>query len=100
MGILDLWTFCFILKLFSQRRRQELMKSLHTYIGRSWHGYLFAIGCMIIAIILDMAYPKITEMQKPAAVVQGALITDLHGIHFSLKPARLPHGSEASGQPS
>ena len=49
------------------------MKSLHTYIGRSWHGYLFAIGCMIIAIILDMAYPKITESIVDDVIIGGEI---------------------------
>ena len=37
------------------------MKKLHTYIGKHWLGYVFAILCMIIAIVLDMIYPMITE---------------------------------------
>ena len=37
------------------------MKKLHTYIGKHWLGYMFAIFCMIAAIVLDMIYPMITE---------------------------------------
>lgn len=37
------------------------MKRLYTYISKRWLGYLFAIACMIIAIVLDMIYPMITE---------------------------------------
>ena len=37
------------------------MKKLHTYVGKHWLGYVFAILCMIIAIVLDMVYPMITE---------------------------------------
>lgn len=37
------------------------MKKLHTYIGKHWLGYVFAILCMIAAIVLDMLYPMITE---------------------------------------
>ena len=37
------------------------MKKIHTYIGKHWLGYVFAILCMIIAIVLDMIYPMITE---------------------------------------
>ncbi len=37
------------------------MKKLHTYIGRYWYGYLFAIICMVCSITLDMLYPVITE---------------------------------------
>ncbi len=37
------------------------MKKLHTYIGRHWLAYLFAIGCMVTAIVLDMLSPMITQ---------------------------------------
>lgn len=37
------------------------MKKLHTYMGRYWYGYLFAIVCMVCSITLDMLYPVITE---------------------------------------
>ena len=37
------------------------MKKLHTYIGKHWLGYVFAILCMVTAIVLDMIYPMITE---------------------------------------
>lgn len=37
------------------------MKKLHTYVGKHWLGYVFAILCMVIAIVLDMIYPMITE---------------------------------------
>ena len=37
------------------------MKKLHTYIGKYWLGYVFAILCMVTAIVLDMIYPMITE---------------------------------------
>lgn len=37
------------------------MKKLHTYMGRYWYGYLFAIICMVCSITLDMLYPVITE---------------------------------------
>ena len=37
------------------------MKKLHTYVGRYWYGYVFAIFCMVMAIALDMVYPIITE---------------------------------------
>lgn len=37
------------------------MKKLYTYIGKHWFGYAFAILCMVIAIVLDMIYPMITE---------------------------------------
>lgn len=37
------------------------MKKLHIYIKSNWYGYLFAIFCMVGAIVLDMLYPKITQ---------------------------------------
>ncbi len=37
------------------------MKKLYTYIGKHWLGYVFAILCMVTAIVLDMIYPMITE---------------------------------------
>ena len=37
------------------------MKKLHIYVGKHWLGYVFAILCMVIAIVLDMIYPMITE---------------------------------------
>ena len=37
------------------------MKKIRTYIGKHWLGYVFAIACMIIAIVLDMIYPMITQ---------------------------------------
>ena len=37
------------------------MKRIRTYIGRCWLSYLFAVSCMVIAIVLDMVYPKITQ---------------------------------------
>ena len=37
------------------------MKKLHTYVGKHWLGYVLAILCMVIAIVLDMIYPMITE---------------------------------------
>ena len=37
------------------------MKKLYTYVGKHWLGYVFAILCMVIAIVLDMIYPMITE---------------------------------------
>ena len=37
------------------------VKKLHIYIKSNWYGYLFAIFCMVGAIVLDMLYPKITQ---------------------------------------
>ena len=47
------------------------MKKLYTYIGKHWLGYLFAIVCMIIAIVLDMIYPMITESIIDDVILDG-----------------------------
>ena len=47
------------------------MKKLHTYIGKHWLGYVFAIVCMIIAIVLDMIYPMITESIIDDVILDG-----------------------------
>ena len=47
------------------------MKKLHTYIGRHWYGYVFAIFCMVMAIALDMLYPVITESIIDDVIMDG-----------------------------
>lgn len=47
------------------------MKKLHTYIGKHWIGYVFAILCMIAAIVLDMIYPMITESIIDDVILDG-----------------------------
>ena len=47
------------------------MKKLHTYIGKHWLGYMFAIACMIIAIVLDMIYPMITQSIIDDVILDG-----------------------------
>lgn len=49
------------------------MKKLHTYIGRYWYGYLFAIFCMVAAIALDMVYPVITQSIVDDVILGGKL---------------------------
>lgn len=49
------------------------MKKLHTYIGRYWYGYVFAILSMITAIVLDMIYPKITQVIVDEVITNGRL---------------------------
>lgn len=49
------------------------MKKLHTYIGRYWYGYLFAICSMVTAIVLDMVYPKITQKIVDDVILGGQL---------------------------
>ncbi len=47
------------------------MKKLHTYIGRYWYGYLFAVFCMVASIVLDMVYPMITEHIVDDVMIDG-----------------------------
>lgn len=49
------------------------MKKMYTYVGRYWYGYLFAIGSMIAAIMLDMLYPKITQSIVDDVILGGRL---------------------------
>lgn len=49
------------------------MKKLHTYIGRYWYGYLFAIFSMVTAIVLDMIYPKITQKIVDDVIMGGQI---------------------------
>ncbi len=47
------------------------VKKLHTYIGRYWYGYLFAIASMVTAIVLDMVYPQITQRIVDEVILEG-----------------------------
>lgn len=49
------------------------MKKLSSYIGRYWYGYLFAICSMVIAITLDMLYPKITQKIVDDVILSGQM---------------------------
>lgn len=49
------------------------MKKLYTYVGRYWYGYLFAIFSMVMAIGLDMLYPKITQQIVDDVILGGQL---------------------------
>ena len=55
------------------------MKKLHTYIGKHWLGYVFAILCMIAAIVLDMIYPVITE-----SIIDDVMLNGKTELLFSL----------------
>lgn len=55
------------------------MKKLHTYIGKHWLGYVFAIFCMIAAIVLDMIYPMITE-----SIIDDVMLNGKTELLFSL----------------
>lgn len=48
-----------------------IMRRIRTYIGKNWYVYLFAIGCMVCAIVLDMLYPKITQSIVDDVILAG-----------------------------
>jgi len=60
-----------IKKRMEKFERNRKMKKLHVYIGRHWLGYLFAIVCMVAAIVLDMLYPMITESLIDDVMLDG-----------------------------
>lgn len=49
------------------------MKKLRRYILKYWYAYLFAIGCMVVAIVLDMLYPIITKSIVDDVIVDGRM---------------------------
>lgn len=49
------------------------MKKLSNYIGRYWYGYVFAVASMLIAITLDMLYPKITQSIVDDVIMGGQM---------------------------
>ena len=58
----------------SRRMERRLkLKKLYTYVGRYWYGYLFAIFSMVMAIGLDMLYPKITQQIVDDVILGGQL---------------------------
>lgn len=47
------------------------MRRIRAYIGKNWYVYLFAISCMVCAIVLDMLYPKITQSIVDDVILAG-----------------------------
>lgn len=47
------------------------MKKVHTYLLRYGGGYLFAIFAMVMAIVLDMLYPAITQRMIDDVILDG-----------------------------
>lgn len=47
------------------------MKKILKYIGHYWYAYLFAIVCMVTAILLDMLYPLITRSIVDDVIMDG-----------------------------
>lgn len=44
-----------------RKKTGGIMKKLTSYIRQYWYGYLFAVCSMIIAVTLNMLYPKLTQ---------------------------------------
>lgn len=55
------------------------MRRIRTYIQKNWYVYLFAISCMVCAIVLDMLYPKITQ-----SIVDDVILASRQEIFISL----------------
>ncbi|EOS21256.1 ATP-binding cassette, subfamily B, bacterial [Lachnospiraceae bacterium 3-1] len=49
------------------------MKKILKYIGHYWYAYLFAIICMVTAIVLDMLYPVITKSIVDDVIIGGKI---------------------------
>ena len=47
------------------------MRKIITYIGHYWYAYVFAIFCMVAAILLDMLYPMITKSIVDDVIIGG-----------------------------
>lgn len=56
-----------------------MMRRIRTYIQKNWYVYLFAISCMVCAIVLDMLYPKITQ-----SIVDDVILAGRQEIFISL----------------
>lgn len=48
-----------------------MMRRIRAYIRKNWYVYLFAISCMVCAIVLDMLYPKITQSIVDDVILAG-----------------------------
>ena len=49
------------------------MKKILKYIAQYWYAYLFAIACMVTAIVLDMLYPVITISIVDDVIIGGEI---------------------------
>ena len=49
------------------------MKKILKYIAKYWYAYVFAIACMITAIVLDMLYPMITKRIVDDVIIGGKM---------------------------
>lgn len=49
------------------------MRKILKYIAKYWYAYVFAIACMVTAIILDMLYPIITKSIVDDVIIDGKI---------------------------
>lgn len=49
------------------------MRKILKYIGQYWYAYVFAIACMVTAIVLDMLYPIITKSIVDDVIIEGRM---------------------------
>ncbi len=49
------------------------MKKILKYIAKYWYAYVFAIACMVTAIVLDMLYPMITKRIVDDVIIGGKI---------------------------
>lgn len=54
-----------------ERKQEDAMKKLSSYIFRYWYIYLFAVICMITSVSLDMLTPQITKRIIDDVIVGG-----------------------------
>ena len=54
-----------------RRKREESMKNLGKYMARYWYLYLFAVACLVIGILMDVAAPVVIERIIDDVVVGG-----------------------------
>lgn len=47
------------------------MNKIRKYVFHYWYAYLFAIACMVTAIVLDMLYPVITQSIVDDVIIGG-----------------------------
>lgn len=59
------------------------MKKILKYIAKYWYAYVFAIACMVTAIVLDMLYPMITKSIVDDVIVGGKMEL-LQGLLFAI----------------
>jgi len=57
----------------ARRRKGRYEKNLENTIAKYWYAYVFAIACMVTAIVLDMLYPMITKRIVDDVIIGGKI---------------------------